>query len=52
MAYAGNGLRRHHFWIVSALFLVIAGILLLIDGIKALNRHRQRPTVGLPAGAK
>jgi carbon starvation protein len=46
-ATIGNGLMG-----LVALFLVIAGIILLIDGIKALNRHRQQPPVGLPAEAK
>ena len=46
-AVIGNGLMG-----LVALFLVVAGIILLIDGIKALNRNRQRPTVGLPAEAK
>jgi carbon starvation protein len=46
-AVIGNGLMG-----LVALFLVVAGIILLIDGIKALNRHRQQPSVGLPAEAK
>jgi carbon starvation protein len=46
-AVIGNGLMG-----LVALFLVIAGILLLIDGIKALNRERSRPTMGMPAEAK
>jgi hypothetical protein len=46
-ATIGNGLMG-----LVALFLVMAGIILLADGIKALNRHRQPPVVGLPAEAK
>ena len=46
-AVIGNGLMG-----LVALFLVVAGILLLIDGIKALNRERSRPTMGMPAEAK
>ena len=46
-AVIGNGLMG-----LVALFLVVAGIILLIDGIKALNRERSRPTMGMPAEAK
>jgi carbon starvation protein len=46
-AVLGNGLMG-----LVALFLVVAGIILLVDGIKALNRHRQQPGLGLPAEAK
>jgi carbon starvation protein len=46
-AVIGNGLMG-----LVSLFLVVAGIILLIDGIKALNRNRQQPAVGLPAAAK
>ena len=46
-AVIGNGLMG-----LVSLFLVVAGIILLIDGIKALNRNRQQPAVGLPAEAK
>ena len=46
-AVIGNGLMG-----LVALFLVVAGIILLIDGIKALNRNRQRPAVGLAGGGQ
>jgi carbon starvation protein len=46
-ATVGNGLMG-----LVALFLVVAGIILLVDGIKALNRHRHQPGMGLPAEAK
>lgn len=45
-ATIGNGLMG-----LVALFLVVAAFILLVEGIKALNRHRQ-PGAGLPAEAK
>jgi carbon starvation protein len=45
-ATVGNGLMG-----VVALFLVVAAVILLVEGVKALKRHRQ-PGVGVPAEAK
>lgn len=45
-ATVGNGLRG-----AVALFLVIAALFLPVDGVKAINRHRQ-PGVGAAGEAK
>jgi carbon starvation protein len=45
-ATIGNGLMG-----LVALFLVVAAIILLVEGVKALRRHRQ-PGVEMPAAAK
>jgi len=46
-ALIGNGLMG-----VVALFLVVAAIILFIDGMKALKRYRQQPGAGMVAEAK
>jgi carbon starvation protein len=45
-AFFGNGLMG-----LVALFLVVAAIILLVDGIKAINRYRQRPSAPAEAPA-
>jgi carbon starvation protein len=46
-ALIGNGLMG-----IVALFLVVAAIILLIDGLKALKRYRQQPGAGMVPEAK
>jgi carbon starvation protein len=46
-AFVGNGLMG-----IVGLFLVVAAIFLLIDGLKALKRYRQQPGAGVAAEAK
>jgi carbon starvation protein len=46
-AFIGNGLMG-----IVGLFLVVAAIFLLIDGLKALKRYRQHPGTGVTAEAK
>jgi hypothetical protein len=46
-ALVGNGLMG-----IVGLFLVVAAIFLLIDGLKALKRYRQHPDAGVTAEAK
>ncbi len=46
-ALIGNGLMGF-----VALFLVVAAIILLIDGLKALKRYRQQPGAGMVPEAK
>jgi len=46
-ALIGNGLMG-----IVGLFLVVAAIILFIDGIKALKRHRQQPGAGMVPEAK
>ena len=46
-ALIGNGLMG-----VVALFLVVAAIILFIDGMKALKRYRQHPGAGTGNGGE
>jgi carbon starvation protein len=46
-AFIGNGLMG-----IVALFLVVAAIFLLVDGLKALKRYRQHPGGGMVPEAK